>query len=157
MDVLYSPTTHTSTLIPRLSLSSSSSPSVCLCISRIQSIRSDFFGYSSKLRLKCRRKCKVIRFRTAQASVASFNSLPIVAVAFAIAMSAFAVVFYNFYNSKKKNGSIQVNFSFSFVSLFLLWNNVLFYECWCDYWGKALCLRFLIIIWKVSLEREKWV
>ncbi|CAO2814908.1 unnamed protein product [Amaranthus hypochondriacus] len=107
MDVLYSPTTQTSTLIPRLSLSSSSSPSVCLCVSRIQSVRSDFFGYSSKLRLKSRQKCKVIRFHTAQASVASLNSLPIVAVAFAMIMSAFAVFFYNFHNSKKKNGSTQ--------------------------------------------------
>ncbi|KNA20083.1 hypothetical protein SOVF_055530 [Spinacia oleracea] len=108
MEALYSPTTKTLALIPRFSSSSSSSSSssVCLCISKIQSIRSEFFGISPKLRLKSRRKCKRLRFHTTQVPVASLNSFPIVAVIVAaVTVSAVAVVFSNFYYSKRKKNS----------------------------------------------------
>uniref|UniRef100_A0A803LPK4 Pentatricopeptide repeat-containing protein-mitochondrial domain-containing protein n=1 Tax=Chenopodium quinoa TaxID=63459 RepID=A0A803LPK4_CHEQI len=76
---------------------------VCLCISRIQSIRSDFFGISPKLRLNSRRKCKRLRFHTTQVPVASLNSVPILAVIVAaMTVSAVAVVFSNFYYSKRR-------------------------------------------------------
>lgn len=109
MDALYSPTSQTLALIPRFSSSSSSSSSsVCLCVSRIQSIRTHFFGFSPKLTLSYRRKCKRLRFHTVQVPAASLNSLPIVAVIVAaMTVSAVAFVFSGFYYSKRKKDSVE--------------------------------------------------
>lgn len=58
MDAIYSPSTQIFALIPRFSSSSSSSSSLRLSLSRIQSVRDEFFGRGTKLRHRARRKCK---------------------------------------------------------------------------------------------------
>ncbi|KAH9605487.1 hypothetical protein KSS87_011863 [Heliosperma pusillum] len=110
MEAIYSPSTHTLALIPRLSSSSSSSSfssqlSNCLCASKIHSIRSEFFGFDTKLRLQSNRKAKRVRLNaTTPVPVASL-SLPVVAVAVAVSISAVSVAFYKFHRSKHQNSS----------------------------------------------------
>ncbi|KAJ8450960.1 hypothetical protein Cgig2_032585 [Carnegiea gigantea] len=60
MDAIYSPSTQAFALIPRFSSSSSpsSSSSLRLSLSRIQSIRDEFFGCGTRLRHRALRKCK---------------------------------------------------------------------------------------------------
>ncbi|KAK9677765.1 hypothetical protein RND81_11G165200 [Saponaria officinalis] len=108
MEAFYSPSTQTLALIPRSS-SSPSSSSVCLCSSRIQSIRTEFFGRDTKLRLRCSRNLKRLRSQaTNRVPVALFSSLPAVAIAVAVTISAAAFVFSNLIRSKQKNNSDEV-------------------------------------------------
>ncbi|XP_074275484.1 pentatricopeptide repeat-containing protein MRL1, chloroplastic [Silene latifolia] len=111
MEAIYSPSTHTLALFPRLSSSSSSSSSFasqssnCLSASKIHSIRTQFFGFETKLRLHSHRKLKRVRLNAITSVPVASLSFPIVAVAVAVSISAVSVAFVNFHRSKQQNTS----------------------------------------------------
>ncbi|KAL9244956.1 hypothetical protein vseg_018669 [Gypsophila vaccaria] len=113
METFYSPSTQTLSLIPRSSSSStslSSSSSLCVCSPRIHSIRTEFFGSGTKLRLRrSSRNLNRLRSRTtSRAPVALLSSLPVVAVAVAVTISAAAFVFSNLIRFRQKSDSHEV-------------------------------------------------
>ncbi|GAB2267624.1 hypothetical protein Dimus_002605 [Dionaea muscipula] len=111
MEVVYTPTTQTLTLMPRASHSS-------FCPSRIHSIRRQFLGCGLTFRnppLRSRRKCKKVqRTRIVAASVDS--ELILVSVAAAAAAAAAALLYFNYYLIRKKKIKAEVIATFPVIS-----------------------------------------
>ncbi|GAB4838914.1 hypothetical protein Ancab_028446 [Ancistrocladus abbreviatus] len=108
MDAVYTPSTQTISLI---SVTSHSSPSSSLSLSRIQSIRGEFLGCCHNLNppgLRSRPKGKKVEFHRQLPRfrvVASFDSQPVLLVVAMATLSAAAaaVVYFNYYSKRKKS------------------------------------------------------